>query len=62
MTSRGFGFRVVVVEARACRRIAAESEASKFGMATAARFHIDNPHLEHIARFGIIHKDGAGQI
>src|SRR5208282_101622 len=54
------GQQIVVVEAPPCRRIAAESAALERDITAATRYHIENPHLEHVTRFGVTHKDGAG--
>ena len=51
---------IIVVEPPPCRRIAAESAALECRIAAAARLNVDNPHFEHIARFGISHEDRAG--
>ena len=55
-----FGNQVVVVEAPPGRRIAAEGAAGKGGIAAGARLHIEDPHLEHIARLGAVDINRAG--
>src|SRR4030081_101603 len=54
------GQQIVVMESPPSGGIAAESAARERRIMTAARLYIQNPHREHVARFGIPHKDRTG--
>src|SRR6516164_1610761 len=54
------GQQIIVLEAPPGGRIAAKSAPLERRIAAGAEPHIENPHLEHVARLGVPHKDGAG--
>ena len=54
------GQEIVVVEAPVRGGVAAEGEAREFRIETGPRRHVDDAHLEDVARLGAAHQDGAG--